>query len=317
MEEEDNILVSVIVIAYNSSRTVLETLESVKVQTYGNIELIVTDDCSADDTVDICRDWIAVNKSRFVRAELLTVDYNTGVPANCNRGLKCAQGKWLKFIAADDVLLPNCIKDDLKFALEHKDCYILQTDEELYQNEIRPECRIKQEDYRNKMFLDSKYFDLQHQIMLYCNPVFSPTVFIKKELFDKVGCYDEDIRLLEDLPFYLKLTQRGFHFFYNSIKTVCYRLNDNSIMASNHIDKRLFNVSLSKSSYISYKRYRKPFMGFFGFIISEIHYRLMFYIEKIDANNQKSFWRIPFALSSKIFCDYRFCHLKRLENGTK
>ena len=63
--QEGNPLVSIIVITYNSSKYVLETLESAKAQTYQNIELIVTDDCSNDNTVEICRKWIEENKERF------------------------------------------------------------------------------------------------------------------------------------------------------------------------------------------------------------------------------------------------------------
>ena len=54
MVEENNPLVSINVITYNSSKFVLETLESAKAQTYQNIELIVSDDCSTDNTVEIC-----------------------------------------------------------------------------------------------------------------------------------------------------------------------------------------------------------------------------------------------------------------------
>ena len=102
-------LVSIIVITYNSSKYVLETLESAKAQTYQNIELIVSDDCSIDNTVEICREWIENNKERFVRTELITAEKNTGIPANCNRGVKAAQGEWVKLIAGDDILYNNCI----------------------------------------------------------------------------------------------------------------------------------------------------------------------------------------------------------------
>ena len=103
-----NPLVSIIVITYNSSKYVLETLESAKAQTYQNIELIVSDDCSTDNTVEICHNWIEQNKERFVRTELITVEKNTGIAPNCNRGVKAAKGEWVKLIAGDDVLHQNC-----------------------------------------------------------------------------------------------------------------------------------------------------------------------------------------------------------------
>mgnify|MGYP000958323009 FL=1 len=70
----NNPLVSIIVVTYNSSLFVRETLESAKRQSYNNIELIITDDASTDDTVKVCREWIANNKNRFVRVELKTVE---------------------------------------------------------------------------------------------------------------------------------------------------------------------------------------------------------------------------------------------------
>ena len=77
--EYENPLFSIIIVTYNSSPYVLETLESARAQTYQNIELIITDDCSIDNTVNICREWIDKNKERFVRTELITVEQNTGI----------------------------------------------------------------------------------------------------------------------------------------------------------------------------------------------------------------------------------------------
>ena len=51
-------LVSVVIITYNSEKTIIETLESIKNQTYKNIELIISDDFSKDNTVEICKQCI-------------------------------------------------------------------------------------------------------------------------------------------------------------------------------------------------------------------------------------------------------------------
>jgi len=76
--------VTIIVITYNSSKYIHETLECAKSQTCTNIELIVSDDCSKDTVVDPARNWIDENKERLGRIELITIEKNTGVPAKCN-----------------------------------------------------------------------------------------------------------------------------------------------------------------------------------------------------------------------------------------
>ena len=92
MENLRDPLVSVIIVTYNSSKFVLETLESVKNQSYENIELIVSDDASTDKTVDLCKEWIRKNKDRFAKAKLVTAEKNSGIPANCNQGIKIRKG---------------------------------------------------------------------------------------------------------------------------------------------------------------------------------------------------------------------------------
>ena len=82
MQSNESPLVSITVITYNSAKYVIETLESAKAQTYQNIELIISDDHSTDNTVKDCRQWIEKNKEWFIRTVLITIPENTGVPAN-------------------------------------------------------------------------------------------------------------------------------------------------------------------------------------------------------------------------------------------
>ena len=97
-------LISVGVIAYNSAEYILDLLESVKAQTYQNIELIVADDKSSDDTVKKCNEWISQNKERFVRTEVIVPEQNTGTAGNYNRALFASNGEWMKFIDGDDIM---------------------------------------------------------------------------------------------------------------------------------------------------------------------------------------------------------------------
>ena len=110
----NNPLVSIVVITYNSAKYVLETLESAKQQTYCNIELIITDDCSTDNTVDLCDQWLETNKKNFVNVQLLIGTENVGIPANLNKGIKIAHGEWIKSIAGDDILHEDCICNFIK-----------------------------------------------------------------------------------------------------------------------------------------------------------------------------------------------------------
>ena len=100
---------------YNAAEFVLETLESVFHQTHPIIELIISDDCSKDNTVELVEQWCSQQrvKERFTDIKIITVPKNTGIPANFNRCIKASTGEWLKLISGDDAFMPNCIEDNL------------------------------------------------------------------------------------------------------------------------------------------------------------------------------------------------------------
>src|SRR5580704_8434369 len=104
--EFSNPLVSMIVVCYNQSRFVVETLESVKAQTYKPTQLVIIDDCSLDDSVTVIENWLRKNRidCTFVRHKK-----NQGICKTVNEALSLARGKYLSPIASDDIWLPDKI----------------------------------------------------------------------------------------------------------------------------------------------------------------------------------------------------------------
>ena len=108
-----NPLVSVCIPAYNSARYIRTTMESGLGQKYENIELVVVDDCSKDDTVEIVR------SVRDPRVRLVRNEKNLGMTGNWNKCLAEARGEYIKLICADDVLYEDSIEKELGALLGH------------------------------------------------------------------------------------------------------------------------------------------------------------------------------------------------------
>src|SRR5262245_12674341 len=100
--------VSVVVPAYNARAWITESLESVFGQTYphSQIELIVVDDGSQDDTADVAR---AAMRDRSICGQVIQLGRNAGVSAARNSGWTLARGEWIQFLDADDLLAPSKI----------------------------------------------------------------------------------------------------------------------------------------------------------------------------------------------------------------
>ena len=101
-------LISVVVLSYNSQSTIIETLDSIKAQTYKDIEIVVADDHSSDNTVAYIQKWQSDND--FSALRIVTSPENTGVTANANRGVRAAKGNAVKIIAGDDTLNVKAIE---------------------------------------------------------------------------------------------------------------------------------------------------------------------------------------------------------------
>lgn len=231
-EQRELPLVSIVVITYNSAKYVLETLESAYKQTYaGSLELIIADDCSTDNTVDVCETWLKTKSARFHRCELIKPAENVGVSKNINRGCKAAHGIWIKPIAGDDILMDDCIEKMIAFSQKNPDASFIAAP--VIKFDAASAC-----DYLNSNMLrmcpipEGTIVNLAYDVAHGGVFMPSPGFFLKKNLLIDVGFFSEEIRNVEDLPTYWRILGAGYSIYVAYEPSVYYRVNHASLSGS-------------------------------------------------------------------------------------
>ena len=222
----ENAVVSVVVVSYHSADTILETLDSIYNQTYPHIELIVSDDCSADNTVAVAQKWVQTHADRFINCIIHKNPQNLGVPGNLNAGINLSTGYYIKDLAADDLLMPECIAQ-----------YVACCQENGYNNlcaRVRPfYMKDGSKHYAEDMPVNTAFFAKtaaeQYPDMLVEDRIFSPAFFSTRQLLDEMGLYDTRYRFAEDYPMYLKISAAGHKLNFMDGYTVEYRQSENSL----------------------------------------------------------------------------------------
>ena len=102
----EELLISVVVPAYNHEAFIVQCLTSIVDQTYEAIEIIVVDDCSTDMTFETARDFLERHKSRFRKISLMRNAANSGAHASLNRGIAASSGTYLSLMNSDDEYAP-------------------------------------------------------------------------------------------------------------------------------------------------------------------------------------------------------------------
>ncbi|MBD5470176.1 MAG: glycosyltransferase [Lachnospiraceae bacterium] len=226
-------LVSVIVLAYRSEETIVQTLDSIRNQTYKNIELIITDDCSPDNTVETVQTWLANHQGELSKIQLVTTQQNTGIPGNINRALKYAKGDYVKLIAADDYMTKDAISEYVKFS-EKNPKAIPIAKVHLFSDEKKVDF-ASAEKYCNRCyeFASETDYKKQYRMLLKQNCIVAPSgSFYPMDIIRKLGGYDENYRWFEDYPMNLKVMHEGYRCGLINRELVWYRISGGSVTAS-------------------------------------------------------------------------------------
>lgn len=107
----DNTLVSIITPCYNSSRFIGQMIDSIIAQTYTNWELLITDDCSSDNSREIVQSYCQKDS----RVKLFKLDNNSGAGVARNNSIEKAQGRYIAFCDSDDMWVPDKLEKQLSF----------------------------------------------------------------------------------------------------------------------------------------------------------------------------------------------------------
>lgn len=181
-------LVSVIIPMYNSELTIEETLSSAINQDYENLEIIVINDGSTDNSKCIVQDII--QKFNLKNIKLINQD-NLGVSAARNRGIIEAKGEYIAFLDSDDIWLNKKISTQINLMNKNKDIYLLGT-------------LLTSDTNKNS---DGSIKDISFKRLLFKNYFMTPTVVVKKEVFEKVGYFKADKRYSEDYDLWIRISK--------------------------------------------------------------------------------------------------------------
>jgi glycosyltransferase involved in cell wall biosynthesis len=214
---EDVPLVTVFVGCYNQSRFVEECLDSVKRQTYPNLQVIIFDDWSKDNSVALIDSWL---KRHGLDWQFIPHSRNIGICASLNEVLRLARGKYISMVAADDVWQPDKTSRQVKTMEQMPDDVgVLYSDAfQIDENgEMLPQMFIES---HRKFVIPPEGF--LFDVLWEGNFIPAMTTLIRRDCFTKVGTYDEDL-CFEDWDMWMRIS-RIFRFAYDKTATAKYRV---------------------------------------------------------------------------------------------
>jgi glycosyltransferase involved in cell wall biosynthesis len=181
-------MISVIIPIFNSSKTIKGCLDSILAQTYKDIEVIVVDDKSTDNSIEILNNYI--NKFKIINIELKIIkhDKNKGAPTTRNTGFRKSKGDLLYFCDSDAILKTNALSTLTNAIMLHEDVGYI------YSSFIWGKKYFKVGDFGKKKLMQG--------------PFMHTNSLIRRECFPKKG-WDESIKRFQDWDLWLTMLENG------------------------------------------------------------------------------------------------------------
>ncbi len=190
LSTSDSPLVSIITVVYNGKKHIEQTIQSVLSQTYTNIEYIIIDGASTDGTLAI------IQKYKSSISQIVS-EKDTGIYNAMNKGLALAKGEIIAILNADDYYYPETIELVVN--------QFNQSKAEIVYGSIVKLKEINNQEYFKEV---QPNLDLIEETM----PIFHPATFIKKQVYDQVGKFNEKYRVSADYDLIYKIYRAGFTF---------------------------------------------------------------------------------------------------------
>lgn len=197
-----NPLVSICIPTYNREDTILDAIDCAVNQSYKNIEILVSDDQSKDNTVSI------IKKIKDPRIKLVVQKQNLGMIQNWNYCIKEAKGEYIKFLHSDDLISNDCVEKELNIFLRHRKVsivtckrnFINADDEIIYTMSFGDKTNVADGIKYTNHFIKK----------IRENKIGEPSaVMFRKNDAIKAGLFDAKFNQLADLEFWIRLNALG------------------------------------------------------------------------------------------------------------
>lgn len=220
----ENPLISICVPAYKGEHTVAKSIQSILNQTYKNIEVIVVDDCSPDNTYEILQ---TINDPRL---KLYRNEINLGMVGNWNKTVSYATGKYVHLVHSDDVLFPTCIEEKVKFLKEHPtDDFVLIFNATQLINENDKILMVRRYSKKNTVLEGTKFaLESLRKRNLYGEP---SNVLFKRSVFEQVGGFYKELKYVTDWDLWIRISPFGKIGYINNV-LVQYRVSTTNVTSS-------------------------------------------------------------------------------------
>ncbi|MDI6883463.1 MAG: glycosyltransferase [Patescibacteria group bacterium] len=257
---KNNPLVSIVIPTYNKAKHIKKAIGGVLSQTYQNLEVIVIDDGSTDNTQEVVKSF---NDPRII----YIWQENKGPAAARNTGIKKTQGKYIAFLDSDDFWLKEKLEKQVRFLEENPEvgllgsgCYQLDEKGEVIGEKIFPA--------ENKVL---------QKILIKYNPFIQSSVILRKEVFDRMGKYDENFLQSEDYELWLRIAKS--HKIANlSEPLVKKRYYKESLLPGKDKEQLSFALKAKEKAILSGQYPKWCYMYLFG---SWLFLKIPFFIRKI------------------------------------
>lgn len=214
-------LVSIIIPSYNHSAYIVETLDSVKADSYQNKEIIIIDDGSKDQSPVIIEKWIQNNKD--ITVKFLSRE-NKGVCQTLNELVSKSSGKYVLVLASDDYLVNDTIAERVDILEKNPQKLVLVSDAEVVNKKGEIICKSSIVDFhkknKNNYTSDDKILDE----ILFNFAISGAVVLINREIYNLIGQYPENLKG-EDFYFYSHAVILNKILFFDKIVSG-YRIHD-------------------------------------------------------------------------------------------
>lgn len=228
----DKPLVSVIILTYKKFQYFKECVDSVLNQTYPKIELTISDDGSDNFDLEYIKSYIdEKKKNNIIYVNIIRHKNNIGIVKNYNNAIKVSNGKYIIGLALDDCFYDYNVIDNIVNTFIETRASIITAYRDAYDDKLMNFIYKLPRKEEVQILKSNKNL---YRVLCKANFISGACTYYSREFFFKYGLFDEEYKLLEDYPKYLKCTRNGCKIEFLNMTTIKYRFG--GISTSNRIN---------------------------------------------------------------------------------